>query len=150
MDILDQALVLGLITMDEEEMLWNAVDNGETTEEELLAKWKPQVYAAAPTPTDHDDDSEPRAVEVEEAISSPCPASSSSASSSGEWPPELRSWVERSFGASRNGRDRSRCEKDVKERILSFEGNYSGHALAPPPFPHTLSFLPPCAVGEHL
>jgi hypothetical protein len=139
MDILDQALVLGLITMDEEEMLWNAVDNGETTEEELLAKWKPQVYAAASTPTDDDDDCEPRAVEVEEASSSHCPAPS--ASSSGAWPPELQLWVERSFGQCKNERERSRCEKDLKERISAFKGNCSGHALAPPSPRHCPSSL---------
>jgi len=183
-DVLAQALELGMLTLQEEEMLWNAVDNGETTEEELLAKWKPQVYAAASTPADDDDDSEPRVVEVED-VSTPSmgwhtaldgrgctyywnaetaasqyekppdfdpstaqyagpytppgegSASSSSARSSAAWPPELQLWAERSFGACRNERDRGRCERELKERISAFKGNYSGHALAPAPPPST-------------
>tara|TARA_B100000780_G_scaffold263844_1_gene218034 strand:+ start:179 stop:1093 length:915 start_codon:yes stop_codon:yes gene_type:complete len=93
---------------------------------------------------------EPRVVEAEEvATSSPCPASSASSSgvnrAPGEWPPELRSWVERSFGACRNSRDRGRCEKDLKERIstanvLSPQGQADRHALAHPH--HTLHVLP--------
>ena len=93
---------------------------------------------------------EPRVVEAEEvATSSPCPASSASSSgvnrAPGEWPPELRPWVERSFGACRNSRDRGRCEKDLKERIstanvLSPQGQADRHA--PDHDHHTLHFLP--------
>ena len=46
-DVLSQALELGLLTLHDEEMLWNAVDDGEMTEEELLAKWKPRLEAAS-------------------------------------------------------------------------------------------------------
>ena len=39
-----------------------------------------------------------------------------------QWPPELRLWVERSFGACKNDAERGRCEKDLKERISAANG----------------------------
>ena len=104
------------------------------------------MYVCIGCPADYDgldddhDDCEPRVVTVEEATSNPCPASSASASSSAVWPPELRLWVERSFGQCRNNRDRGRCEKYLKERISTANAlGPQGHALA---CPATLPFLP--------
>ena len=83
------------------------------------------MYVCIGCPADYDgldddhDDCEPRVVTVEEATSNPCPASSASASSSAVWPPELRLWVERSFGQCRNNRDRGRAAARSTSRSAS-------------------------------
>ena len=48
--VLDRARQLGLLTERAEDLLWNALDDGETTVEALVTQWTARVEAAEGTP----------------------------------------------------------------------------------------------------